>query len=236
MANQINYYYVFFDVKDYTNNSSLSSYTLQNTPLTFLTDFEKSFSPLDLQNISTTLVRWDFGDGTFSNELTATHWYQWPGEYRITLTIFDKFGNAFDSSYQPSVKIFNYINDQILFQDYRKFIYDVPASKINDPLRVNRFSSWQTYNALSAEGYTLNLYASGASGDYQNIDNFFKDKWSHLRALSRFYEKRSVGDVFEYSPVSKVTTSNKEIYVKINENLELLQCNKDDNNSILAGS
>jgi len=236
MSNQINYYYVYFNVKDFSNSDSLSSFSLVNTPLVFYPDFEKSFSPLDLQNISTTLVRWDFGDGTFSNELTATHWYQWPGEYPVTLTVYDKFGNSFDSSYQPTIKIYNYINDQILFKDYRKFIYDVPASKINDPLKVNRQSSWQTYNALSAEGYTLYLYASGAAGDYQNVDNFFGDKWSHLRTLSRFYEKRPVGDVFEYAPVNKVITSNYEIYVKINDALELVRCNKEDQGSILAGT
>ena len=235
MANQINYYYVYFNIKDYTDSFSLSSYTLPNTPLKFYPDFERSFSQLDLQNISTNLVRWSFGDGTFSNELTATHQYQWPGDYKITLTIYDRFGNAFDSSYQPTVNIYNYVNDQLLFQDYRKFVYDVPASKINDPLTVFRYSSWQSYNALSATGYTINLYASGAAGDYQNVDNFFGDKWSHLRTLSRFYEKRPVGNVFEFAPVSKLITSNTELYVKL-EDKKLVSCEKTDTNSVLVGT
>lgn len=235
MANQINYYYVYFNIKDYTNSYSLSSYTLPNTPVTFFPDFERSFSSLDLQNISTSKVRWSFGDGTFSNSLTAVHHYDWPGDYKVTLTIYDKNGNAFDSSYQPIINIYNFINDQLLFKDYRKFVYDVPASKINDPLTVFRYSSWQSYNALSAEGYTINLYASGAAGDYLNVDNFYEDKWSHLRALSKFYEKRPVGDVFEFAPVSKLTTSNTEIYARIN-NKELTICNKNDEGSVLVGT
>ena len=235
MANQINYYYVYFNIKDYTDSFSLSSFTLSNTPLTFYPDFERSFSQLDLENISTNLVRWNFGDGTFSNELTAVHQYQWPGDYTVTLTVYDRNGNAFDSSYQPIVNIYNYLNDQLLFNDYRKFVYDVPASKINDPLTVKRYSSWQSYNALSAEGYTINLYASGAAGDYLNVDNFFDDKWSHLRTLSRFYEKRPVGDVFEFAPVSKLITSNTELYVKVQDKM-LVSCAGDDQGSVLVGT
>lgn len=235
MANQINYYYVYFNIRDFSNSPTLSSYTLPNTPLTFFPDFDRSFAPLDLENISTDLIRWDFGDGTFSNSLTATHWYQWPGDYKVTLTVYDRFGNAFDSSYNPEVNIYNYLNDQVLFNDYRKFIYDVQASKINDPLTVKRYSSWQSYNALSAEGYTLNLYASGAAGDYLNVDNFFDDKWSHLRTLSRFYEKKAVGNALEFTPISKITTSNEEIFVKPVGN-QILRCDKNDQGSVLAGT
>ena len=50
-----------------------------------------------------------------------------------------------------------------------------------------------------------------------SIDNFFEDKWSHLRTLSRFYEKQAVGDVFEFAPVSKLITSNTELYVKLQD-------------------
>ena len=157
MASQVNYFYVYFNIKDFAGNETLSAYTLPNTPLTFYPDFSSSFSTFTLSSISNKLIRWDFGDGSFSTQLTASHQYVWPGEYKIRLTIYDKQGNAFDSSYQPTVNINNFVIDQILFRDYRKFIYDVPASKINDPLYIDRQSSWQSYNALSAEGYTINL-------------------------------------------------------------------------------
>jgi len=236
MANQLNYKYVYFSVRDYTGNEKLSSYTLPNTPLTFAPDFVVSFVPIERSNISNKKVMWDFGDGTYSTDLTATHQYKWPGNYSPKLTIYDKFGNSFESSYQPTVNIYNFIYDQLVFEDYKKFIYDVPASKINDPLTVNRQTSWQSYNALSGIGYTVNLYASGAAGDYLNVDNFFDDKWSHLRALSRFVEKVQIGSESEYRPIRQQITSNTEIYCKINENKELQICNKEDNNSVFAGT
>jgi len=235
MANFVNYTYVYFYVSDYTGTYSLTSFTLPNTPLTFYPDFTTSAILTATDNISNKIIRWDFGDGTFSNQLTAVHQYEWPGEYSVRLTIYDKQGNSFDSSYRPKVKIRDFVYDQLQFKDYIKFIYDVPASKIQDPLIIERQNSWQSYNALSATGYTINLYASGANGQYQNIDNFYDDKWSHLRALSRFYIKAKVGNNFEFQSVSKVTTSSEEIYVRVkNKKLEL--CNKNDTGAVLAGT
>jgi len=235
MASQVNYFYVYFNIKDFAGNETLSAYTLPNTPLTFYPDFSSSFSTFTLSSISNKLIRWDFGDGSFSTQLTASHQYVWPGDYKIRLTVYDKQGNAFDSSYQPTVNINNFVIDQILFRDYRKFIYDVPASKINDPLYIDRQSSWQSYNSLSAEGYTINLYASGAIGDYQNVDNFFDDKWSHLRSLSRFLEKQKLGETFEFKAVDKLKTTNDEIYCRINNGV-IERCSGSDNNSVFAGT
>jgi hypothetical protein len=138
MANFVNYTYVFINVRDYTGRFALSSYTLSNTPLTFYPDLTTSPELTSTSNLSNKLVRWDFGDGTFSNELTAVHHYKWPGSYPVRLTVYDRFGNAFDSSYRPTVYIHNFVSDQILFQDYIKFIYDVPASKIIDPIILNK--------------------------------------------------------------------------------------------------
>jgi len=235
MANSVLYTYVYFTVKDFTGAFSLSSYTLPNTPLYFEPDFTSSSTLTATNNISNTLVRWDFGDGSFSNSLTASHVYQWPGKYNVRLTIFDKYGNAYDSSYRPTIYINDFIKDQIEFQDYIKFIYDVPASKIGDPLIVNRHNSWQSYHALSSTGYTLNLYASGAFADYQNVDNFYNDKWSHLRKLSRFYAKINIGGGFEYAIIDKIITSNTEIYARINNN-KFEYCGKNDENSVFVGT
>jgi len=235
MANFVNYTYVYFYITNYTGTNTLTSYTLPNTPVTFYPDFTTSAILTATDNISNKIIRWDFGDGTFSNELTAVHHYEWPGEYSVRLTVYDKQGSSFDSSYRPVVKIYDYVYDQLQFRDYIKFIYDVPASKIQDPLIIERQNSWQSYPALSANGYTLNLYASGANGQYQNIDNFYDDKWSHLRALSRFYIKNRIGANFEFKSVSQVTTTNEEIYVKL-ANKKLILCKKDDEGAVLAGT
>ncbi|NBP15059.1 PKD domain-containing protein [bacterium] len=234
----INYTYLYFDVKDYTNSTLLSSYTLANTPLRFYPDF--SSSPLLSGVTSNTIisnkkVRWDFGDGTYSNNLTAEHRYTWPGVYRVILTVFDGNGNAYDSSYQPLVNIYDFVQDELEFKDFGKFVYDVPASRIIEPLIIQRKNSWQTYNALSAEGYTINLYASGAAGSFIDINSFFNDKWSHLRSLSRFYEIQKIGDLEQYTIVTALCTKDKKIFAKIINN-QLQLCGENEEGSVFCGT
>jgi len=45
------------------------------------------------------------------------------------------------------------------------------------PFRVKTLNSWQSYPALSAIGYTINFYASGAGGDYIAATDFYNNKW-----------------------------------------------------------
>lgn len=229
------YTYVFFYVKDYSGNFTLSSYTLPNTPLEFIPDFTSS-PILTAQNaISNKIIRWDFGDGTFANGLTAKHQYKWPGKYDVRISVYDKNGTSFDSAYRPTITIFDFVHDQIQFRDFDKFIYDIPAGKLGAPIYIDRYNSWQSYNQLSATGYTVYLYASGALGDYQNEENFFKDKWSHLRALSRFYKISDIQGIKEYTLVDKIQSTNTEIYARIkNNSIEI--CNKDDEGSVFAGT
>lgn len=235
MAQTVNYAYIFFDVRDYTGNSCLSSFSLPNTPLKFVPDLT-SYEKFANLNISTKQVRWDFGDGITSTELTPTHWYQWPGKYKVRLSVFDNNGNSYDSSYTPQVTINNFVNDYLDFEDLDKFILDVPAGRITTPLTLLRRNSWQGYSALSATGYTIMLYASGAAGEYNDINIQSKDKWSHLRALSRFYVIKQIGDNKEFTPVDSTTTIDTEIYARINENNKLVVCDKADQGSVFAGT
>jgi hypothetical protein len=228
--------YLYFYINDYTGSNSLSSYTLENTPLIFKPDLTTSDLLSGALGISNKIVRWDFGDGTFSTALTASHTYQWPGEYKVTLTILDVNGEAYESIYSPTLKIFDFVPFDYAFDDIGKLIYDVPASKIGDPLKILVRDSWQNYHAVSATGHTFSLYASGASGDYQDIDNFFNDKWSHLRLLSRFKIKQKQGSKETYTDVNTLTADLTEIYTRYNKSLNQLEiCSKDDEGSVIAG-
>jgi hypothetical protein len=229
------YTYVFFYVKDYSGNFTLSSYTLPNTPLEFIPDFTSTPILTSQNAISNKIVRWDFGDGTYANGLTAKHQYKWPGEYDVRLTVYDKNGMSYDSTYRPRITILNFIHDQYQFRDFDKFIYDLPAGKLGDPIYIDRLNSWQSYSSLSASEYTILLYASGALGDFQNEENFYKDKWSHLRSLSRFYRINSIQGNEEYILIDKIKTSNTEIYTRIFNN-KLQICKKEDEGSVFAGT
>jgi hypothetical protein len=234
----LNTTYLYFDIRDYSNNTSLSSFTLSNTPLRFYPDFTTStlLSGTTVNTIiSNKKARWDFGDGSYSNSLTAEHRYVWPGRYRITLTVYDGNGNAYDSSYQPFINVYDFCCDELQFKDFGKFVYDVPASRLIEPLIIQRKSSWQSYPALSASGYTINLYASGAAGSFIDINSFFNDKWSHLRSLSRFYEIIKIGDKEQYTIVTAITTKDTKIFANIKNN-KLQLCGETDEDAVFAGT
>jgi len=230
----LNYTYIYFDVLDYTNSSVLSSYTLSNTPLTFVPDFTTSNILSGAQNISSKTLRWEFGDGTFSTELNPTHNYQWPGEYTVTLTIYDGSGNAYDSTFASTVQIHDFIATQISFEDYKSLIYDIPVGKLIDPLTINAYFSWQNYQTLSATGYTINLYASGARGAYNYVAAEQNDKWAHLRSLSRFYTLSTINGFTDYVTIESIQPSINAVYVNIQNN-QLQLCQPTDTGSVLAG-
>jgi hypothetical protein len=142
MSEQKNYTYVYFDIKDYTGQNSLSSYTLDVTPLTCIPDFTTATLLSTDAYLSNKTLQWDFGDGTTSTDLTAIHTYKWPGNYKIVLNVFDNNGFVYENLYKPSVFIFNFVADDLKFKDYGRFIYDVPASKIIDPLIIQRRNSF----------------------------------------------------------------------------------------------
>lgn len=231
----VNLTYVYFNTIDYSGTSILSSYTLDITPLTFVPDFTTSSLLSGTTLLSNKKVKWDFGDGSQSNELSAVHIYSWPGQYTVKLTIFDNNGNAYDSSYQPTINIYDFVCDNIQFEDNGTFIYDIPASQITNPITLNRQNSWQSFPGVSATGYTLGLYASGASGDYEDINDFYQDKWAHLRSLSRFYVEETLGATTQYVLVDTLTTTTSEVFAGILNN-QIQVVDQSFNGSEFAGT
>ena len=242
MSYSLNHAYVPFTVIDYTGSSVLSSFSLKETPLIFKANFSQATSlnsgintSFSNRTISNKNIRWDFGDGTFSTNLTGTHSYSWPGLYIVTLTIYDNTGTAYDSTYKAQVEIYDYISTQILFQDYKRIVYDVPAGRFVGPLKINTYNSWQNNAALSISGCTINLYASGARGDYNYLPASSKDKWSHLRSLSRFYKTATMAGVESYEEIESIQAPQTEIYAKIQDK-RLQICSADDVDSIFVGT
>lgn len=227
--------YIGFDVRDYSNTNSLSTYTLDITPVTFVPNFSTSELLSSARTVSNKFIKWDFGDNTFSTDLTAVHTYRWPGQYTVRLTVFDENGFPIESTYKPQIRAINFVPDTIVWGNYGKFIYDVPAGKLGDPLDIITRNSWQSYNALSATGITINLYASGAAGSYIDEANFLNDKWSHLRLLSRFYEKQIINNTEQFVIVDTITARTTEIFARI-ANKKIVICSKEDEGSIFAGT
>jgi len=235
-ATKPNFAYVYFSVKNFTGNYATSSYSFPQTPLTFIPDLG-NIPALSGMVISNKTVLWDFGDGETSTEISPTHWYRWPGEYKVGFTVFDNKNNPYRSLYIPTINIKNYVPDGIGFVSTQKFVYDIPASSLSDPIVLVMYRSWQQTHYLSAYGYTVNLYASGAAADYANVEEYYNDKWAHLKSLSRFYERRKFLDTNteQYIIVDRLSAKDDLLYGYISAG-DVLMCTPETENSFVIGS
>lgn len=233
MSYSIQYNNIQFNVYDYTGTQTLSTYTLDITPLYFVPDFTTSSLLSSAQSISNNLIHWDFGDGTSANTLTASHVYKWPGNYNVTLTIYDGYGNAYDSSYNPTVQVHDFVPTTLTWQPFLSA--NTLSAKVMGPFYVNTFNSWQSYPALSANGYTINFYASGAGGDFITATDFYKSRWSHLRTLSQFFAVENLFNNVQYVNVDALTATQTLLYANIQNN-QIQICGPSDPGATLVGT
>jgi len=234
MSTYLKQTHILYNVVDYTNQNVLSTYSLSSTPLKFIPDFTTSNLLSGTRVFSNKILRWDFGDGNFSNELTPIHWYKWPGQYAVALTVYDNYGEAYDSTYNTTINVYDFISTKIDYIDTGKIIFDIPAGQLSDPIDINTYSSWQNTKYITKNGFTVNLYASGARGDYEYIDNVLKDKWTHLRSLSRFYTLSTVNNNASYTPIDKLYINPIPVYANI-ENNNIQICEPDAPGALLVG-
>ena len=231
MSYNVNTTYIYFDALDYSNTSTLSTYTLDITPLRFVPNLATSDLLSAGYITSNKTLRWDFGDGTFSTDLTATHTYSWPGKYTVKLTVYDQNGNAYDSSYSPTIQIVDFIPTQI---EFRNPSPDIIANKFIGPIYVDIRDSWQSYPALSSTGHTVNFYASGAGGLTVGTESIANDKWLHLRTLNQFLTVETLNNVKQFVPVTALTAIPTEIYARISDS-KIQSCKSTDVGSVFAG-
>ena len=235
MPTNVNNTYLYFDVRDFSNTSTLSTYTLDNTPLSFLPNLTTSTLLSSSKSISNKTLHWDFGDGSSSTVLSATHTYRFPGNYKVTLTVFDQYGQAYDSSYTPTIQVIDFVPTQIQFRSSTASTDGLTAGAVNVPLYVDVYNSWQSYPALSASEYTLYLYASGSNSDYTNLITYENDRWAHLRQLHKFLIPETLNNVTQYVVVSSVSATQTPIYANI-QNGSIQVCGQNDTGSVFAGT
>lgn len=225
--------YLYFYTLDYTGNYTTSGYTLPITPFTFVPVFDSG----DGSFVSTTNIIWDFGDGTFSRELTATHSYSVPGIYNVTCFFYSTGGQGYESSFAQSIFVKDYISDTLALSAQPVNI--IETSHYQNPFTLYRYNSWQTYPTLSSIGLTILLYASGGIAPLLDVDVYAKDKWSHLKPNCRFlaFEFDPILNTNTLVPVNEVTTINNDtIYVKLDENKNIVKCGAGDIGSTVAGT
>jgi hypothetical protein len=244
---------VGIDVYDFTGNKTLSTYALEETPLTFVPNFTLNelissvsyvsalcsytltFGIPDPNNYSNVKLRWDFSDGTYQIAPTAVHSFKYPGEYKVSLYLINENGESYKTALQATINSQNYLIDKIYFERPLDFVIDIPAGRLSDKITLKRVNSYQSYNLLSGTGYTFNLYASGTGSYYYDPENYYKDKWGHLKKFYKFVKKVSIGNVLQDEIVNSVTTDNTKLYVKKTP-FGLIECNASDDGAIFVGT
>ena len=222
--------YIYFQTLDHTGTPTTSGYTLPITPFTFIPIFDDGTSV----DYSKKRILWDFGDGTTSEAITAVHSYKFPGWYNVKCYVLGKLGEGYVDSFSQNLNVHNFIVDGLSLSG---FIGKTESGTKQNPFRVFRFNSWQTYNALSAEGYTIKLNVDGNVAPLLNVETYNKDAWGHLKPSSRFesIEFNIISQQYEKQPVNTVKTSSDEIYARIFNN-KLSICDKTDTGACFAGT
>lgn len=211
-----------FNVLDYKNEQVLSSYSLEQTPFTFIPDLD-IYPDKD--------VVWSFGDGTISKSITATKYYTFPGIYTVNLLVYDCQNNAIISSYSQNVEIVDYIpytlNLTNLSSD-KKYL-ELKESAIHGPWVLNVSYPWH-------QPVTDVLYdVTGSSSS-----NFFsvKDhKFSHLQKTYSVFDtiyNYSI-EATQYYEVPKISiTDFVKLFAKISNN-SLIPCQEKDDGAFFVG-
>lgn len=200
----------------------MTGYALSFEEFTFVPEFAGTPN-----YISDKKVVWNFGDGTLSNDLTATHAYNYPGLYPITLTIFLSTGDGTQSSVLSTIQVQNFVNDYILItcdntpiqisgQDTNKFY-------------VTRYNSSKT--SLSGKNTILVLSVSGNKSPFFTAEEYETNKYAHLYSTARFAVSTNLGLV----TVNELSTTNDVLYASPAGSSITLSTSANDF-SVVAGS
>jgi hypothetical protein len=222
--------YIAFYTKNFTGVNSTSGYALDICPFTFI-------PRLYLDRYSDERILWDFGDGTTSTSLCASHSYLFPGDYVVSLYVYKGEGQAVTSIYNTTVNVKNFITDTIALSSKSSYIQEAGALGSEDGITIIRYNSWQSYNALSGKNYTINLFASGGNDKFFDIDNYNSNKYSHLELSHKFYKKEQneVSGTFNYTPIDSIQTDNILLYAKVSGS-NLVLCDPSEEGSSFVGT
>lgn len=136
-------FFFYYTVLDATGNETLSSYTLDATPLTFIPEKSEEW-PGEYSNKR---IVWDFGDGTRTETVTGSHVYKTPGKYRIRSYVYNNSGVSFRNSRSVLVEIKDVIEDRVLIDiDRSQCGIEHLTSEITNPINVTQFNSSRSFN------------------------------------------------------------------------------------------
>lgn len=232
--------YITFSALDYRGYNTLSSFSLDITPLKFVPD---------IPNLTEYNIIWDFGDGTISKSFSASKVYNFPGEYKVSMIVYDCDSNALISNENKLIQIHDYytltfkinylaylINESGFFvlDDYGNYVtvdgvtIGAYNGEILGPFRLNSFYPWYQK--------ALNIYYDVRNGNCKNYWDIDSNKYSHLENYNCLYEStyNYAISAYQYYEIEKITPNVSPIYLKL-QNGEIVRTFENDEGSCFAG-
>jgi hypothetical protein len=135
-------FFFYYTVTDVTGSESLSTYSLDATPLTFVPEESENW-PGEYSNKR---IVWDFGDGTRVESITGRHTYSTPGQYRVRSYVYNNQGESFRNSRSVLVDIKDIVTDKILIDIDRTLCgIEHLTSEVTNPIQVTQFNSRRAF-------------------------------------------------------------------------------------------
>lgn len=211
-----------FSATNFAGSAATSGYALSICPFTFV------FNNDAYAFLSDTRVLWDFGDGTTSQLLTATHYYSMPGTYNATLYMYNSANQVFSSN-AKALSVFNYIADNIVLSASST---QLTASTIANPLLITRYNTWQNQPMQPV----LQLRVDNSDASFASAQQYMQDAELHLKTTSKFYQPTTLPTgTIDYNCIDTVVTTHDKIFVKLS-GTNIVTCLSSDANSVFAGS
>jgi len=219
-----------YNVYNVFDTLSLSSYALEQTPLKFIpTKFE-------YDEYSDFYIIWNFGDGSpVYQGLSASNSFFYPGEYNVTMTVMVSSGNTELNSFNQKVTIYDFIPNTFSFKQLSgvnsKSLF-LTAGVYSEQLSIERFNSIQSYG----NPYTFFLNASGSNSLFYDRNKLLTEPYSFLLPTHRFVKREKIGKYFSDLVIDEITTTDTNLYGKLDETSLVVPTSSDDVNSFFVGT
>ena len=136
--NTVDYY--DFTVLDYKGDStSLSSYNLNYTPITFIPIISSKV-------LGFSRVVWSTGDGEFIEAFSPQYVYKKPGLYTVTLMVYTDENDVVRSSVSKNILIKDYLEDTFNVKYSSLSSLQLTAGCLSDPLSVTQSLPIRLFN------------------------------------------------------------------------------------------
>lgn len=236
--------YIGFSAIDYKGSNSLSSYALPLTPLKFIINSNE----IDGHK----RVVWDFGDGTLSDTLSTSKYFDFPGVYEVNLIVYDCNNNAMVSTQSKTITIYDLLPftfnidtlDGYLLTEDGDIITDEDGNFILlNSLTELTLKCGEIYGPLIFNSYyplyqtPSDIYYSITDSASYNYWNLTPNKFNHLERFNTLYEtiyNYSLSST-QYVEIDKIKPVVSKLYAKISNNT-IVYCLSTEEGAIYVGS